>query len=90
MQVQSLGWEDPLEKGMAGNPLQYSFLEKPMDRGAWRATAWGVTKSQTQLKRLSTHKQARHSAQLLCWNLCPKKYSFSISLVKFVEMTKAT
>ena len=23
-QVQSLGWEDPLEKGMAGNPLQYS------------------------------------------------------------------
>ena len=30
-----------------GNPLQYSCLENPMDRGAWRATAHGVTKSQT-------------------------------------------
>ena len=34
--VQSLGREDTLEKGMA-NPLQYSCLENPMDRGAWRA-----------------------------------------------------
>ena len=32
-QVQSLGWEDPLEKD--GNPLQYYCLENPMDRGAW-------------------------------------------------------
>ena len=30
-----------------GNLLQYSCLENPMDRGAWRATAHGVTKSQT-------------------------------------------
>ena len=30
-----------------GNPLQYSCLENPMDRGAWWATAHGVTKSQT-------------------------------------------
>ena len=35
------------------NPLQYSCLENPMDRGAWRATVHGVTKSQTRLKRLS-------------------------------------
>jgi len=35
--VQTLGQEDPLEKEMA-NPLQYSCLESPMDRGAWRAT----------------------------------------------------
>ena len=27
-----------------GNPLQYSCLEKPMDRGAWRPTVHGVTK----------------------------------------------
>ena len=33
-----------------GNPLQYSFLEHPMDMGAWRATVSGVIKSQTQLK----------------------------------------
>ena len=30
-----------------GNPLQYSCLENPMDRGAWRATVHRVTKSQT-------------------------------------------
>ena len=36
-----------------GNLLQYSCLGNPMDRGAWRATAHGVTKSQTQLKRLT-------------------------------------
>ena len=30
-----------------GNPLQYSCLENPVDRGAWRATVHGVTKSQT-------------------------------------------
>ena len=33
-----------------GNPLQYSCLENPMDRGAWKATVHGVTKSWTQLK----------------------------------------
>ena len=32
-----------------GNLLQYSCLENPMDRGAWRATVHGVSKSQTQL-----------------------------------------
>ena len=30
-----------------GNPLQYSCLENPMDRGAWWATAHGVAKSRT-------------------------------------------
>ena len=32
-----------------GYPLQYSYLENSMDRGAWRATVHGVAKSQTQL-----------------------------------------
>ena len=32
-----------------GYPLQYSYLEKPMDRGAWWATVYGVAKSGTQL-----------------------------------------
>ena len=40
--------------GGYGNPLQYSSLGNPMDRGAWWATVRGVTKSQTRLKRLST------------------------------------
>ena len=33
--------------GGHGNPLQYSCMENPRDRGAWRATVHGVTKSQT-------------------------------------------
>ena len=36
--------------GGHGNPLQYSCLENPMDRGAWWATVHGVTKSCTQAK----------------------------------------
>ena len=39
-QLQSLGWEDLLEKGMA-YPLQHSCLKNSMDRGAWRATVPG-------------------------------------------------
>ena len=38
--------------GGNGNPLQYSCLENPMDRGAWQATVHGVAKSRT---RLSMH-----------------------------------
>ena len=36
--------------GGQGNPLKYSCLENPMDRGTWRATVHGVAKSQTRLK----------------------------------------
>ena len=35
--------------GGHSNPLQYSCLENPMDRGAWQATVHEVTKSWTQL-----------------------------------------
>ena len=38
-----------------GNPLQYSCLENPTDRGAWQATVHGITKSWAQLKWFSTH-----------------------------------
>ena len=37
------------------NPLQYSRLENPTDRGAWWATIYRVAKSRTRLKWLSTH-----------------------------------
>ena len=36
--------------GEHGNPLQYSCMENPMDRGTWRATIHRVAKGQTQLK----------------------------------------
>ena len=46
--VQSLGQEDPLEKGMATHSsIQYPCLDNPMDRGAWQATVHGVAKSRT-------------------------------------------
>ena len=50
--VQSLGQEDPLEKGMT-YPLQYACLENPMDRGAWRATVHGVAKEWDTTERLT-------------------------------------
>ena len=37
-----------------GNPLQYSCLENPRDRGAWWAAVYGVAQSQTRLKQLSS------------------------------------
>ena len=41
--------------GGHGNSLQYSCLENPMDRGAWRATIHRVAKSQTRVKQFGTH-----------------------------------
>ena len=38
-----------------GNPLQYSFLENPMDGRAWWATVHGVSKSQTRLSNFVSH-----------------------------------
>ena len=40
--------------GGHGNPLQYSCLENPMDRGAWWATVHRVAKSGTRLKQPTT------------------------------------
>ena len=43
--------------GGLGNLLQYSCLENPKDRGAWKAAVHGVARSQTRLKQLRTHAQ---------------------------------
>ena len=42
-------------EGGHGNSLQYSYLENPMERGAWRATVHRVAQSLTRLKQLSMH-----------------------------------
>ena len=59
-----------------GNPLQYSCLENPMDRGAWWATVHGVTKSQTRLSDFTftfhfhalEKEMATHSS-ILAWRI---------------------
>ena len=48
-------WIKKIPWRRAGQPLQYSCLENPMDRGAWQITVHGVTKRRTQLKWLNTH-----------------------------------
>ena len=48
--------------GGHGNPLQYSYLENPLDRGAWRATVHRIVKRQTRLNRLSTHTSMENDA----------------------------
>ena len=67
--------------GGHGNPLQYSCLENPMDRGAWMATVHRVAKSQTCLKQQSTHAcmcgtdilfQLHHPS--LSWRSCYKLF----------------
>ena len=50
-QVQSLGREDPLEKGMA----THSCLENSMDRGAWQATVHRVTRVRHNLATNTTN-----------------------------------
>ena len=45
--VRSLGWEDPLEEGMATHSSILAW-RIPMDRGTWQAIVHGVTKSRTQ------------------------------------------
>ena len=43
--------------GGHGNPLQYSSLENPMDRGGWRATVHGLAKNWTRQHSTTQHPQ---------------------------------
>ena len=44
------------------NPLRYSCLENPMDRGAWWATVHRIAKRRTRLKQLSMHDSEMEAA----------------------------
>ena len=48
-QASSLGWEDPIEKGMV-TCSSYPGLENSMGRGAWQGTVHGVAVNWTRLK----------------------------------------
>ena len=63
----SLGWEDPLQEGMA-TLSSIPAWRIPMDRGAWQATVHGVTRSRIWLKQLSMH---------IVSNISPVPFSFS-------------
>ena len=52
-----------------GNPLRYSCLENPMDRGARRATVYGVAKSRTRLSHIPVPMRVRLIAQS-CPTVC--------------------
>ena len=65
--LRDVGWLPGLERspgGGHGNPLQYSRLENPMNKGAWRATVHVVTKSHTRPKQLGMH-ACTHSCEVL-------------------------
>ena len=64
-----------------GNPLQYSCLENPMDRGAWNVIVHRVAKSQTQLKQLSNHTTEIHKVYVLLSNYVLLKYVLSLEVV---------
>ena len=53
-QVRSLGWEDPLQKGVATHSSILAW-RIPMDSGAWQATVHGVSKSRTWLTTKHSH-----------------------------------
>ena len=73
MWVWPLCQEDPQEMEEATNTLQYSCLEHPMDREAWQATVYGVTKSWTQL---STHTHTHtHTHTCACAHMCTRTHT---------------
>ena len=53
-------WLGKSPGGGQGNPLQYSSLENPMDRGGWWAAVHRVSQSRTRLKRLSRSSSRGH------------------------------
>ena len=60
------GWGRSPGEGHS-NPLQYSCMENPIDKGAWWASVYGVAQSRTQLKRLSSSSSIEIFSNYL-WN----------------------
>ena len=67
--VSFVGWEDPLEKGMATHSSILAW-RIPMDRGDCWATAHGVTKSWTQLSMYACRYAMRNIFSYVCAELC--------------------
>ena len=61
------------------NPLQYSYLENPMDRGTWQATVYRVAKSRTWLSNWSQHTHTHmlkyiYACSFVCLGVCGHMY----------------
>ena len=67
-----------------GNPLWYSCLENSMDREAWQAVVYGITKSRTQLSMRAPLATTSFLCYLWAWVLC---FSLSLSLRFHTQMT---
>ena len=59
-----------------GTPLQYSFLENPMDGGAWRAAVHGVAEGQTQLSVFTFTFSNITLQQRIIWEMSLGKQTF--------------
>ena len=88
-------------EGWNGNPLQYSGLGNPMDRGAWRAIVHRAAKNWTWLKQLSTcmhtHTHTRthtqrwwHSGKESVWQDMPEMQVWSLGWEESLEQEMAT
>ena len=73
--VRSLGWEDPLEEGMATHSSILAW-RIPMDGGAWQAAVHGVAKSRTRLSDLTftfhfhaLEKEMATHSRVLAWRI---------------------
>ena len=77
--VRSLGWEDPLEEGMATHSSILAW-RIPMDRGAWQVTVHGVTKESDTTEWLSRAHGAYAVSYEWFW-----KGSEAVLLIKYIK-----
>ena len=77
--VRSLGWEDPMEEGMATHSSILAW-RIPMERGAWRAAIHWVTKSWTQLSNYAQAFTALYFGLLMWAPWHPSQLSLMFSL----------
>ena len=71
-----------------GNTLQYSCLENPMDREAWRVTVHSVTESQTRLQQFSSRSSIVKRQVVVnpfCWKQCSIMEHLEISMTQNLE-----
>ena len=80
--VQSLDWEDPLEK-------EYSCLGNPLERGAWQATVHGVAKESVTDQWLNNKSAYKYLMQYKCYvNSCQHVANSNFAFGKFLELSK--